>query len=101
MGVYGITYCGTWQPVGSTHLLVLDAFPPPRSLDVTLASGQKVAIKRFKFHDLSPAFVAHFEEEVPRLVALSHPNLLPLLGVCLQDFNFSVFQWHVRTCVAH
>lgn len=81
--------------------LPLDAFPPPRSLDVTLASGQKVAIKRFKFHDLSPAFVAHFEEEVPRLVALSHPNLLPLLGVCLQDFNFSVFQWHVRTCVAH
>lgn len=56
-----------------------------------------MAIKRFKFHDLSPAFVAQFEEEVPRLVALNHPNLLPLLGVCLQDWNFSVFQWHVRT----
>lgn len=72
--------------------------PPALPLTCVIAGPRRtVAVKRMKHHDLSATFLAYFEEEVPRLVALNHPNLLPLHGVCLQDFIFTLFEWHVRS----
>lgn len=64
--------------------------------DTRLDGARHVAVKRMKHHDLSAQYLRYFEDEVPRLVALNHPNLLPLMGVCLQDFIFTLFEWHVR-----
>ena len=53
--------------------------------------------KKKKIQRFSDEFLAKFQEEVPLLVTLQHPNIMRFLGVCVDDSLCTIHQY-VRGC---
>jgi serine/threonine protein kinase len=59
--------------------------------------SSEVTVKKLKLQRFTDEFLKRFQEEVPLLVSLQHPNIVRFVGVCLDD-SLCLLQQYIRGC---
>ncbi len=59
--------------------------------------SSEVTIKKLKLQRFTDDFLRRFQEEVPLLVSLQHPNIVRFVGVCIDD-SLCIMQQYIRGC---
>lgn len=57
----------------------------------------EVTVKKLKLQRFTDQFLQKFQDDVPELVALNHPNLVKFVGVCIDD-SLCTLHGYIRGC---